>query len=59
MNEQFTTDNLKCSGPEDLVQNIRTSNYPNKTWYKIEKNTKSGPRNQFKLYRNSNYPCSN
>ena len=56
---QCTTDNLKCSGPEYLVQIIRTSNYPNKIWYKIVKNTKSGPKSKFKLHRNTNYPCSN
>ena len=36
---QYTTDNLKCSGPENVVQILRTSNKPNKIWYKIVKNT--------------------
>ena len=51
MNIQFTTDNLKCSGPENLVQIIKT----NKIWYKIGKNTKLGQRKQFKLHRNSHF----
>ena len=41
---QCTTDNLKCSELENLVQIIRTSNYMNKCWYKKVKNTESGPR---------------
>ena len=50
---------LSARDRKNLVQIIQTSNYPNIIWYKIVKNTKSGPSKQFKLHRNSNYPCSN
>ena len=56
MQLQCTPDNLKCSGPENLVQIIRTLNYPKKIWYKIVKNIESGPRKHLRLYRNTNYP---